>query len=330
MSLQLRAGEKKKVTFSSIDITGFTFQAHLYNSVEEIKASTKYLDGQEAPVFKDPGFPTGIASRDLIGGEGLDLDKVHVNCLLFQDGKEITIFSGQLQPLAMESAFFDSEWDNCNPFFKTVYSKGANGFLQIASVDLGGIINLRDDDKIVLEVRVQGDAIKGFDNSSYLDCDVVEGIGLQYTTPQITSQAVGNGESKYQHSVGDNTTAVTFINSDINSVDESTSPIVTARLYSDRYDVNDDWSDLVQKRVKQLTTNAQQDTRGASFSILNSPVDKCRVEFDLNPSQVNTSENYVIYRTFSTCATLVGKAKRRASKHMAKHKAKVWKGAKAK
>jgi hypothetical protein len=305
MSVQLKSGEKKRLELSGVDITGFTFNA----------------------------YAVGKTANTAITNGHVDIDEVTVSATLFQGGKETTLFSGQLLPLVLESSFAESEWANADPNASAVaYHElvaAASGVkteqLHTYGIDLGGIINLRGTDKLLLEIRVNSTAFGSTVDSSlsYFDVDSIEGIGLQYTTPQINQVAIGNGESTFRHAMGENVTSVTFINTDKAGITSANKVINNVRLFSDRFDINDDYHQLLNKRCAQLPTRAEADSRAQSFLLFGGECDKARIEFDLNSSNVNTSENYVIYRSYETGRSLVSKAQMRAEKHHAKRMKKV-------
>lgn len=301
MSAQLKAGEKKRIELQGVDVKGIAFNA-------SITASSTGA--------------TGVAA-----GVGIDWDKVSVQATLYQNKKETTLFSGQLLPLLMESSFLESEWNGVSSTTGTkkdhVMVAGATGVknhrLMTGGIDFGGIINLRDDDKILLEVRVSSDAFAStVDTSlSHLDVDSIEGIGLQYSTPVIHLISIGNGEGNFRHQLGDNTTSVMFLNTDKSGVLKADSVVSAYRLYSDRFDINDDYFQLLNKRVSTFVSYEEANDRSQSFMIFSGEVDKCRLELDLQAANVNVSKNYVAYRTFNTGRAIVSKARRREEKHVA-------------
>lgn len=304
MSVQLKSGEKKRMELSGIDVTGFTFNA----------------------------YAVGTTANSAIVQGDVNIDEVTVSATLYQNGQETTLFSGQLLPLVLESSFAESEWSNADylgtttPHTLLAHASGVKPIeLHTFGIDLGGIINLRGKDKILLEVRVNNNAFSGKADTSlsYFDIDTIEGIGLQYTIPTIHQISVGNGESTFRHAMGENVTGITFINTDKSGVTEANKVINNVRLFSDRFDINDDYFALLNKRVAQLPTRAQSDARHQSFLLFGGECDKARIEFDFNASNVNTSKNYVVYRSYQTGRTMITKAQMRAEKHHSKRMMKV-------
>ena len=244
--------------------------------------------------------------------------------------KETTLFSGSLAPLCAESNF-QNETFGAGGGYNIIKAKAASvkgEHLYYNSVDFGGTINLSGRDKITVEVRLHSDIFANGTytdaTNSYMSVDAVEGIGLQYVTPSIKVITIGAGEGSFRHTLGDNVTGISLLHMGTNTI---ASPVwQSVRLYSDRYDVNDDYNTLLGNRKRQMP-GSTSDSRGQCFNILSREVDKCRVELDLNPTQVSASENVIVYRQYETGRKLVAKASAKKQKHTRKAIAKVQKRA---
>jgi hypothetical protein len=307
MSLLVQIGEKKSLSFQSADIRGIDLVS--YNTY---------------------GSSSGGGDGNV---DGIDWNRVYVNITLNQDGRSTTICATTVKPLAQHLNYMSSGWDYCsNQQTSILYSGsgGEAGDVQIANarVDFGCVLNLRGDDSLVVEVRVQSDCINGnWTTDSYIEVDSIEGVGLQYTTPQFHTFAINGGESKFSHSIGDNCTAVSLQNISTNPTgDYSNSPWQNARVFSDRYNINDDWGQLWSKRTTMFQTDAVATERHQSFCLSTETTDNTQVQLDLFPSNNNTNENYLCYSTFFTNKKLVAKASKRAEKHAKKSVEKVVKG----
>jgi len=307
MSLLVQIGEKKSLSFQSADIRGVDLVS--YNTY---------------------GTSTGTGDSNV---EGIDWNRVYVNITLNQDGRSTTICATTVKPLAQHLNYMSSGWDYCSNG-QTAYtisgSGGSAGDILIANarLDFGSVINLRGDDSLVVEVRVQNDCINtNYTTASYVEVDVMEGVGLQYTTPQFHTFAINGGESKFSHSIGDNCTAISLQNIDSSPTNMySVSPWQNARVFSDRYNVNDDWGQLWSKRTAFFQTDAEATERHQSFVLSTETTDNTQVQLDLFPANNTTNENYLCYSTFFTNKKLVSKASSRAEKHAKKSVEKVIKG----
>jgi hypothetical protein len=296
--LQINKGEKKR-----FDIVGQSIKAISFDSYMIANAVNK------AP-------------------SGAKLSSVDVTAILHQGGRETTLFSGSLLPLHMESNFtnnsFGTSYSYTDLVLKTASVKGER--IYAASVNLGGVINLSGSDKISVEVRTHSDVFSPGDSdegASYMNVSAVEGIGLQYVTPTIKTVTIGSGEGNFRHTIGDNCTGLTLVHT---GGDSTTTPIYkSVRIYSDRYDLNDDYYNLVANRTRQMPGLSQD--RGNTFCILAQEVDKARIELDLESDNVEASENYVVYRQYETGRKLVSRASAKKQKHTRKAIAKVQKRA---
>jgi hypothetical protein len=303
MGLLVNLGEKKSLTFKSTDIRGVDLVS--YN----VQDNTGEGRGQG-----DPNV------------EGIDWSRVYINITLNQGGHSHTIAATSVKPLAQHLNYLSNEFRYCaNEQMVSDY----DGDTKIggATLDFGGVINLRGEDSLVVEIRVQSDCVNTnwSTTASYIEMDGLEGVGLQYTTPIFKTFAINGGESKFSHSIGENTTAVSIQNiSSSPSTDKAYSPWQNARLFSDRFNTNDDWGQLWSKRVSLF--ESAQDTRYQSFVISLETTDDTQIQLDLFPLNNQTNENYVCYSQFLTNATIVRDASRRAKKHAEKSIQKIAKG----
>tara|TARA_B110000902_G_scaffold57447_1_gene67210 strand:- start:247 stop:1149 length:903 start_codon:yes stop_codon:yes gene_type:complete len=257
-----------------------------------------------------------------------NLGAVDVSIVLYQGGTETTLCSGSLLPLVMASGFKNGHFLSAQGvagLTTLVPTAGSMATLQPTSIDFGGVINLRGNDKMTVEVRCNTGFCTANQNagSSNMTVSAVEGIGLQWVTPKIQYQTIGNGESNFRQNIGDNVVSIHYINTSITTDTATAQPITNIRLFSDRYNVNDSNNQLISKRGAQFETTGDSGLRKSSFEILDREVDDCRVELDLNPNNVATGVNYVVWRTFSTGLGQVKRAKKSRSKHQAKAMGKV-------
>jgi hypothetical protein len=250
-----------------------------------------------------------------------DFGAVDVSIVLYQGGKETTIASGSLQPLAMASGFQNASWIQSFGLSATALLAGSTGSsFQSGMINFGGTINLRGNDKLTVEVRCNTGFLPANSNTSTSNLVVagVEGIGLQWVTPKIQYQTIGNGESNFRQNIGDNCTSLHYVNIAEVSNLTAVQPISNLRIFSDRYNVNDSLTNLLSKRTQQFQTMGEASLRCSNFQLINQEVDDCRVELDLVSAQVTTGENYVVWSTFDTGEKQVQRAKRSKAKHTAK------------
>ena len=304
MGVLVNIGEKKSLTFSSTDVRGVNL--------------TSYNVGVNGPGGGGTGDPNVV---------GIDWSRVYINVVLNQNGKSTQICATSVKPLAQHLNFLNSTFDysaNAQAQGRYTELEPPTSIAQ-ALLDFGSVINLRGDDSLVVELRVQSDAVsEQFSLTSYVEADVIDGVGLQYVTPKFETFAINGGESKFSHSLGENVSAVTLQNIATRPTTSfSFTPWQNARLFSDRYNVNDDWGQLWSKRNSLFEVRTE---RYQSFVLSLETTDDTQVQLDLFPLNNRTNENYLCYSSFDVCKTLVGEASRRAKKHEAKTIRKIQKG----
>ena len=302
MGLLVNLGEKKSLTFASTDVRGISLVSYWSRASEN----------------------GGTGDSNV---EGIDWSRVYINVVLNQGGKSTQICATTVKPLAQHLNFLNQSWLFCaNGQGGQPYDQNTGTSIGDAMLDFGSVINLRGDDSLVCEIRVQSDAVSSAVNPStaYVEADVIEGVGLQYITPKFETFAINGGESKFSHSLGANVTAVTLQNiASRPQISFETSPWQNARLFSDRYNVNDDWGQLWSRRNQYFDGDFY---RYQSFVLSLETTDDTQVQLDLFPSNNTTNENYLCYTSYETCEKLVVEASRRSKKHEAKAIRKIKKG----
>lgn len=301
MGLLVSLGEKKSLTFSSTDVRGINLVSYFTR-----------------------GAGTGQGDPNVIG---IDWSRVYINIVLNQSGKSTQICATTVKPLAQHLNFLNRGYEfSGNGQSSADYDTNIGSQIGEANLDFGSVINLRGDDSLVCEIRVQSDAINSnYDYpTAYIEADVIEGVGLQYITPKFSTFAINGGESKFSHSLGENVTAVTLQNISSNPTQSyNDTPWQNARLFSDRYNVNDDWGQLWSRRNQYFDGYFD---RHQSFVLSLETTDDTQVQLDLFPSNNVTNENYLCFTSYDTSEKLVLDASRRSKKHEAKSIRKIKKG----
>lgn len=309
MGLLVNLGEKKSLTFASTDVRGISLVSYF----------TRLQGGGDGtPVGGGTGDPNVI---------GIDWSRVYINIVLNQGGKSTQICATTVKPLAQHLNFLNKGFDFCaNYQTAQQYDSSTGTDIGDATLDFGSVINLRGDDSLVCEIRVQSDAISSnySAQTAYVEADVIEGVGLQYITPKFETFAINGGESKFSHSLGENVTAVSLQNiSSSPTADYNSSPWQNARLFSDRYNVNDDWGQLWSRRNQYFDGDFY---RNQSFILSLETTDDTQVQLDLFPTNNLTNDNYLCYSSYETSQKIVVEASRRSKKHEAKAIRKIKKG----
>lgn len=251
----------------------------------------------------------------------LNYGAVDITIVLYQNGKETTVASGALKPLAMASGFGTGTFRYASGTDAIPLLSGSTGTsFQPCFLDFGGVINLRGNDKLTVECRVNTGFCPANTNLSATSivASAVEGIGLQWVTPKIQYQTIGNGESSFRQNIGDNCTSVHFINTGETSNLTAVQPLSNVRIFSDRYNTNDSLTNLLSKRAFSFQYDSVAEMYNGSFELVSEEVDDCRVELDLASAQVTSGHNFVVWSTFDTGENQVKRAKISRAKHQAK------------
>lgn len=278
----IKAGEKTRIEFQNEDIVAFSFNAFA------TKATA-------------PTVPV------------VDFAKCFVSAVLSQRGKEVTLFSLDLKTLIMESVWGSNAWSYILPGAAGVnISIGGTNYLLPAVVQLGGILNLRGNDKLVLTIGVNNDAFDATTTNPYISVDSIQGIGLQFEIPTINAISIMTAESQVKQSLGDNVTSIMLVSNSISDL-----IVKNCRIYSDRYNSNEDVNVLKLKRIHALGSieNAEVIKRYSNFKFIEEEVDQCRIEMELDPTLVAVGANYLVYRQYITDAEMINLAVSRKKDH---------------
>lgn len=245
----------------------------------------------------------------------VDFSKVVVKCTLKRAGNEIVLFQDILKPLLMASNFGNS-------IFPNVFSGASNHTIDTGNelglnckLDLGGAVNISGSDVLTLEVNVLSGALFGVND--FIDVNEYETIGVEYATPLIQSRAINGGESRFRLGIGDNVQSLYFINMDKSSNLASDNVLGQVVLDSDKINLSDQWSDLLVKRLGKFEVWQSATNRNQSFDLItaNVPLNKVTVDLHLNASNVSTSQNFLVWRSFVTSPELVAKARNMSERH---------------
>lgn len=301
----IKPGEKKSQTFSSQTLAGFTFK----------------------------GYLVGNAVNKMPGGSDLDWGQITVKAILKRRGQVFTLFSDVALPLFLESAQRTKTFEFIHPAYaqkyiavtQTVAIKGE--CLKPAVIDFEGFINLKNSDEIEFEVYFPTQALSGDADtvSSYIEADAVEGIGVEYGIPCIVTQAISQGESRIQRSLGDNVTKVSYINTDIllEVPFIANMPISSAVFSSDKLSINDNDQELITKRffAEPFLQNTGLSYLAQCYTLVHAsvPLMEARLDLNLRSSLINSGKNFLVFRNVYTDAVILKNAMAMDNRHKQKN-----------
>lgn len=266
---------------------------------------------------------------------GFNLHKIDVGIVLKGRGSDIIIYKGKLLPLLLLQGFYETTFDRYHPLTSANYceeilkhDKEVKGeYLQPIFIDFGSVINLDKNDVLELTVEVQTDSLKTTtcdDVASYLRCEEVTGVGLEYVTPIFEVYSVNNQQNFIEHSFGDNVEKIAFINLDRKSHTKDDFIIKKFNLKSDRLKIEDTSHRLFVKRLQSMEEGQDNSLRKQSYMFLdNIEVDKASIRIELDESKVAVSKNYIMTKAFIMRKSTFAKADLKASKHANRVKKKL-------
>jgi len=283
-------------------------------------------------------FLTAATSGAALTTPTVDWSEIHVTAKLFQDGLTETIYNGKLYPLLKAATLRTAEQELINENSSTHANitrlANATGVKQLANMGVkwywGETINLRGGDKIEVAIDMDSNVYHATADStaSYLDCDGINGVGLQKTIPKWNTEPINSTEENPAWDLGNNITMISVVNLDKTSILDAAAIIDKVTLTSDRLKEKRNYEDLLQERVGRYSTLAQSTDRQQSFELFNSAdgtaeLDKVKLELDVNVSAITTSKNYVVTRAFVTHSKIIKRAQVRNQKHQVQAQTKV-------
>lgn len=308
----VKLGENKTQIVNNMTINGFTVDVYLYAAA----TNTAFVAGSFVP------------------------SEVQVKVELKRPAKgNMTMVSDNMQLLGLFSAkdYGNNDWN-----LGTVLTAAAVGVfeskLHTVFIPFGGPVNLKADDQIIISFIVgRGVWSAAVDSSlSYLDFNYNECIGLEYATPRINSQVVQTNINNEKYSLGDRVTKVMFINYDKTTIAEASQVISSLTMSSDKlnytknffqlYSANKNMFTPPQVKLRYVTAAAAEAFPALplfpqAFTIFASPdqvkdnLKNCQLNLSFNTTNVNASQNYVVWISFDADADTYVKAVERAEKH---------------
>lgn len=270
-----------------------------------------------------------------------DFVQVSVSAELKRGGRTITVFNDALYPLAYESGFktgsiYEIQEANHTPVVLVVQTAALfHTIVMSAAIKLHDVICLTGSDELVFEVQPNSGALLATVSSanSWIEWDVIEGIGNGVSVPIIQTQSVRAAETKSPFPCGDNVISAAFINKDKVGVTSAVQVLETANMSSDKLNIADSYTELLSKRARQFETTANHQARNQSFILFDvrdpafsrSPYDvrlnKVNINLKFTAANVNAAKNWLVVRGYENDAQTLVAAGIRDEKHAAANQA---------
>jgi hypothetical protein len=307
--------------------------------------------GQSRVEKYNSGTFSGILLNTLLIADGanepilisdFDPSKVAIKVLLKRDKQTHVIMQDNLQLLGTFATLGKNYHEFLNGLDK-VYAAAGKKAVKVRPVELdfGGFIRLDGKDELSIEVSLPQDGwVTGNINAgqSYIEFDAKPAIGYETHIPFTRFEVVQANANKLGFNPGDNITKLAFLNFDKD--DLSNEVISNLSISSDRWDINLSFNQLLNHHASQFegssayrfgtalptTAGSPSVFRGLDYlpqtfilfdgDKINNELDQCRVDIAFNAPNVNTSSNYLGYRTYIADIKTVAEAVQREEKHM--------------
>lgn len=236
----------------------------------------------------------------------LNRNDITIKAVLMRDGARHDIVNDGLQNLAAFSMFSRGGfpmWNASGAFIS--YRDQTAAIKQLAHVpfviDFGGHINLKGDDYIMLEVRVNNSAFGANVDAagSYLYMEERESVGVEVATPSIRAVTIQAAQTIVNHDLGNAIDKILFLNLDKDGYKEDTQVVSSASINSDKYKLDAGWHELFAQRVDEYDINYLDGKQ--SFLLFNEGVNLNNVSVRMNlvGENVVASKNYLMYRSWT-------------------------------
>jgi len=238
-----------------------------------------------------------------------DATKTTLKVTLIRGGKSKDVCSDNLKVLAADSAFQDAGWDCIFGTSNVQLQAPAVGVKARAlityQVDFHSPINVRENDQLVINMTVNNGTYSAvLDLSgSQIEFSEIQGEGSEYGFPIIESYALNTGDSQHTVETRDNVKQVTLINLDKTDNLEASAVVSQKALVTDEINITRQYLEMLTERTEEFPSIPLANTRNQSFILAKGEdYDKCSVELQLNSSNVNGGQNYIIVRRLEVTA----------------------------
>ena len=220
------------------------------------------------------------------------------------------IIDEQIKPALMDSTYATSDFKsvlNLGTGYIPVYIAAATSVDEVAVPSANLMfthpINATRGRKLKISIQVTSSfwASTVDTSSSYIEVDIIEGVGNSARVPYIHSQSVSANEARKSYDFGDDVDRITFCNFDKNGITSALQVIESATIGGDKLNgMQENYFELLSKRNRYFELGSTKDLRGQSFVVFDAfkgdnqgaPLDGAKVNATYNSSNVNGGNNY--------------------------------------
>ena len=255
------------------------------------------------------------------------LRNVTLRARLTRHGTPFTIFEDNLQNLAVES-----HWeDNLEAVSSATYliQKGAGNAILPIRIKLPGVIEVKHDDVLELEVNVlTGAYAAGFNIPlCQADIDWVDSKGIETAIPKIECKYIPAGSGQWNESCGDDVVSVLIHNFDqgftgSTAYTDAQNVFSAVNITSESYNLTETADRLQSRIMDKFETQGAAYFRGQSHKLHahgNHHLHNVQLNLTLIAGNVTGGNNVIMIRKFVYCAHTTARAHH--STHHAAHKA---------
>lgn len=273
------------------------------------------------------------AANAAIASTDFNKSSVKLEVKLKRRGQTVTLVTENLAILNILSHLKDGFHEANNGVVKVAAAAGVKETKVFSSViNFGGHIRVNAGDELSVRCTVSNGAFSAAIDStaSYVDFDFVESIGYEFGTPYIVSEPITQGTSSQTFNLGENILEVMLVNLDKTTyANEVVSSLTVA---SDRWNKSFTYDQLIAHHWQNgfKSNNERWATAAGTESFKIAPyspqtfqifagngqeLDKVSMSIALNAANVAASQNYVVYRKYTTSPEQIREAQARALKH---------------
>lgn len=257
----------------------------------------------------------------------VDWSLVNLQVVLKRKTGEHIVVGDVALPHVLESGFFSGEFNQnlqIGTFEATVLVAAAMAVDEVieisANIKFDEIINVGADEILYVYLNLAagafGATVDQAASTGYFD--IIEGVGMGWSLPMLRAQSVEASVSQGSYSSGDGVKRVTFINTNRAGVTEALNVITQVNMRSDKLNLNDNYLEIVSKRLEAFVSLTEANRRFQSFVLYDEklynksgmPVRLDKVVTDLNFDQtlVTASKNWVHTRSLKNDAIAAQRA----------------------
>lgn len=290
--MQIRNNQSNQEVYKSVDIASLKFRAYVE-------------DSNAAPAH------------------GLDLTKMVLDIRLKRGGKTFSINGKRMDAVAQAKNFMNANYPAAAGVTPN-HSLSAALKVFTFSYDFGQTINLRGDDELIVECRLNQGFFKAatlVEAGSLLEIQKEEGIGLEWGSPYTHTEVVPTSESKFFQALPPNVSKVYLIDTKHPvAVNLAEFGVQSVQIKSDKLNDSYDQIDLLALKRKHFLTASDADSRGNSIVIFDDAngvdLDDAKLEISFDSAQVTSQRYVLVYEYTYADSRLIQLAQARQAKHL--------------